>query len=101
MYHGLEKYTYRQLIAELRSRPEVWAVKVWLRDDVEDWLNTNLGKYDNKDHDLEARYEEIIEVALIGTADLDEPTEADWWSIDSYMGELLKADFGARLKEQK
>ena len=91
----LSKFTTDELLDELRSREDVWAIKAWLRADVERWLGDNLENYDNAEHDLEDRQEEIIKDALGGTACLDESCEADWASIEYYMDELLKNDFGA------
>jgi len=91
----LEDYTTDELIQELRNRTDVWAVKVWTRKDVEDWLNDNLDNYDNEEHNLESQRETIIESALGCSANLDDASEADWATIDYYMTGLIRSDFGA------
>ena len=94
----LEDYTTNELIQELRNRPDVWAVKVWTREDVEDWLNDNLDNYDNEEHNLESQRETIIKSALGSSANLDDSCEADWATIDCYMTDLLRSDFGAHIR---
>ena len=94
----LQDYTTDELVQELRNRKDVWAVKVWTRADVEDWLNDNLQNWDNDDHDHENQRELIITTALGNTANLDDACETDWATVDYYMSDLLKTSFGANIK---
>lgn len=93
----LKDYSTSELLNELRNRDDVWAVKVWTRDDVEGWLNVNLESFDNDEKTLWNQREDIIRSALGSTANLDDACETDWATIDCYMTDLLRSEFNAHM----
>ena len=90
--NNLSKYTDNELLAELRSRRNIIAVKVWDKGDVEDWLDSNLPDASTGGMDYDEFTDKVVESALDNkdNCNLKDCTDDEWAALDHFMGKRIE-----------